>query len=62
MWGQRLFKKFDTHKTGYIDFTEFLQGLIPCVSKDTDLKTRKFFEMYDQDDNGYIEKDEFQKM
>jgi Ca2+-binding EF-hand superfamily protein len=29
LWGQRLFKKFDTKHTNHIDFTEFLNGLIP---------------------------------
>ena len=29
LWGQRLFKKFDTKHTNHIDFGEFLSGLIP---------------------------------
>lgn len=62
LWGQRLFKKFDTKHTNHIDFNEFLGGLIPLVSKDRRLKATKFFKMYDQDDNGFIEKSEFQKM
>jgi Ca2+-binding EF-hand superfamily protein len=62
LWGQRLFKKFDTKHTNHIDFNEFLGGLIPLVSKDRRLKAQKFFKMYDQDDNGFIEKSEFQKM
>jgi Ca2+-binding EF-hand superfamily protein/tRNA A-37 threonylcarbamoyl transferase component Bud32 len=58
LWGERLFAKFDRKKTGRIDFMEFLQGLAICCKCDDETKVKFLFEMYDLDEDGFIEKKE----
>merc|ERR1719419_1443804 len=60
--GDRLFKAFDTKKTGNIDFDEFVSGLAGYVRGTTRDKMNMLFTLFDLDSQGYITKNELQSV
>lgn len=53
---------FDNDRSNSISFEEFLQGISKFIKQDKDTKIFNLFKLYDLDNNGLIEKTEFQKM
>lgn len=62
LWGERLFDKFDKHKSGRIDYDEFTMGLSACIKGSEQEKVRLIFSLYDLSEDGYIGKSEFLTM
>ena len=58
LWGERLFKSFDTKCRGYINFTEFLKGLGTYCKCTEEEKVELLFDLYDMDHDGFIQKKE----
>jgi Ca2+-binding EF-hand superfamily protein len=56
--GERLFVQFDTKKTGYIDFDEFIIGLSTVCRGTPDDKIHFVFNMYDVSRNSTVSKQE----
>jgi Ca2+-binding EF-hand superfamily protein len=56
--GERLFVQFDTKKTGYIDFDEFIIGLSIACRGSKDDKIRFVFNMYDVSRDNTVSKQE----
>ena len=55
---RRLFSLFDRNESNTIDVREFVLGLANISSRDREKKSRLCFELFDEDRNGFITKDE----
>mmetsp|Transcript_6088 Transcript_6088/g.5436 ORF Transcript_6088/g.5436 Transcript_6088/m.5436 type:complete len:215 (+) Transcript_6088:154-798(+) len=56
LWGERLFEKFDIKRTGHINYAEFVKGIRRCCKSEEDDKIKFLFDLYDTNNDGYIEK------
>lgn len=59
MLGERFFAIMDRNKDGYVDYKEFLNGLLRIYCSTFDQKTKFVFDIYDFDEDGFISKDDF---
>jgi len=59
---RRLFSLYDQNDSGRIDVREFMLGLANFSSRDHDKKARLCFELFDEDRNGFITKEELTKI
>ena len=60
-FSHHVFRSFDTNKSGYIEFSEFLVAInITSKKAKPDEKLRWAFDLYDIDGNGTIEKSEME--
>lgn len=55
---ERLFQMFDSDKSGQVDFREFVVGLHNFTHSSRDEKTKFAFSVFDQNNDGFITKDE----
>merc|ERR1719334_1381514 len=60
--GERLFKAFNTKKTGNIDFGEFVSGLAGYVRGTTRDKMNMLFKLFDLDSQGFITRNDLQSV
>ena len=58
MLGERFFAVMDINGDGYVDYKEFLSGLLRIYCSNYDQKIRFVFDIYDFDCDGYISKDD----
>jgi len=56
LWGERFFEKFDTRRTGHLKFPEFVKGIRRCCKSSDEEKIQFLFELYDTNNDGFIEK------
>mmetsp|Transcript_7448 Transcript_7448/g.4022 ORF Transcript_7448/g.4022 Transcript_7448/m.4022 type:complete len:91 (-) Transcript_7448:331-603(-) len=56
--GESAFRLFDMNKSGRIDFREFCVALSICCLSSTEEKIRFIFGMFDNDDDGYLNKED----
>ena len=56
--GERFFKVLDLNGDGYLDYREFLTGLIRVYCSNFDGKIKLVFDIYDFDHDGYISKED----
>lgn len=56
--GDRFFLVMDLNSDGYVDYKEFLTGLLRIYCSTFDQKTKFVFEIYDFDGDGLISKDD----
>ena len=54
----RLFEVFDKDKNGFLDPTEFLQGMVTLFSSNFEESVKFIFNFYDFDKDGLITKDD----
>lgn len=54
--GERFFQVMDLNNDGYVDYREFLTGLLRLYCSTFDQKTKFVFEIYDFDGDGFISK------
>ncbi|XP_052280785.1 neurocalcin-delta-like [Dreissena polymorpha] len=57
-----LFRSFDSNQDGFVDFKEFIVGLCVSGSEKPETKLKLAFNMYDQDGNGSISREEVSPM
>lgn len=57
-----VFRSFDLNKDGYVDFTEFIVGLCVSGSSDSETKMKWAFDMYDQNHDKSITREELQSV
>ena len=58
MLGERFFHLMDQNNDGYVDYIEFLTGLLRVYCSTFDQKTKLVFDIYDFDSDGNISKDD----
>jgi Ca2+-binding EF-hand superfamily protein len=56
--GERFFAVMDTSNTGYIDLKSFVRGFFKVYYSSLEDKIKLSFEMYDFDNDGYIDKED----
>ena len=56
--GERFFAVLDLNNDAYLDYREFLTGLIKIYCSNFDQKTKLVFDIYDFDGDGFISKDD----
>ena len=58
MLDERFFAVMDMNNDGYVDYREFLTGLLRIYCSTFDQKTKLVFDIYDFDNDGLISKDD----
>lgn len=58
MLGERFFHVMDLNSDGYVDYREFLTGLLRIYCSTFEQKTKFVFEIYDFDGDGLISKED----
>ncbi len=56
--GERFFTVMDLNSDNYVDYREFLTGLLRIYCSTYDQKTKFVFEIYDFNNDGYVSKDD----
>ncbi|ORM41477.1 Myosin light chain kinase A [Babesia sp. Xinjiang] len=62
LWGERLFRYFDTNESGCVEFEEFVAGIAVCCRGTRTEKTNVLFHVFDLDDDGRVQKSELVAM
>jgi len=62
LWGERVFRSFDTESKGHLNVKDLLTGLMMYCKSTEEEKIQLLFELYDIDDDGYIQKKELVTM
>ena len=62
LWTDRLYILFDTNKSDNLSFSEFLAGIAKFTKGTLKEKITALFNLYDKNNNNFIDKDEFIKM
>lgn len=62
LWGERIFRSFDTESKGHLTLKDLLTGLITYCKSTEEEKIKILFDLYDIDDDGYIQKKELVTM
>eukprot|EP00918_Siedleckia_nematoides_P011997 GHVU01026354.1.p1 GENE.GHVU01026354.1~~GHVU01026354.1.p1 ORF type:complete len:183 (-),score=37.01 GHVU01026354.1:151-699(-) len=62
LWGERLFQKFDFKSNGVVDYEEFLIGIAVCCRGTKTDKIRVIFEVFDLNNDGWVQKSELVAM
>lgn len=58
MLGERFFSVMDLNNDAYVDYREFLTGLLRIYCSTFDQRTKFVFDIYDFNGDGYISKDD----
>ena len=58
MLGERFFSVMDLNNDGYVDYREFLTGLLRIYCSTFEQKTKFVFEIYDFDSDGLVSKED----
>jgi Ca2+-binding EF-hand superfamily protein len=58
MLGERFFAVMDLNSDGYVDYKEFLTGLLRVYCSTFDQKMKLVFDIYDFDSDGNISKED----
>ncbi|CDR94882.1 asparagine rich protein, putative [Babesia bigemina] len=62
LWGERLFRHFDTNDSGDVELAEFLSGVAACCRGTHTEKITVLFRMFDLNEDGRVQKSELLAM